>query len=258
MTKFSDQLFDDLMQEHGHTLASIQVPAPRRHLARPVLLTAGAGGVAAVAAVGALAAGGGTPAYAVTPHANGTVTLAVYQKDGITQANAKLRQIGDSRVVLVPVRPGCPSISSLPGPSKQFKGQISVQGSVSTSGAMTVNARGVPAGDTLVVALETTTANGPGMSASTAKLISGPAPSCVSIPKQPVGGPPGSGTGIVTGGGGGKPGTGGPGTVTGTGGTGKFGTPVHQSGGSGSKPGDGGPGTVTGTGPAGATAPSLS
>ena len=94
MTKFSDQLFDDLMEEHGHTLAGLARPAaPKRHLAaRPVLLTAGAGGIAAITAVGTLVAGGGTPAYAVTPHDDGTVTLAVYQKDGIAPANDKLRR----------------------------------------------------------------------------------------------------------------------------------------------------------------------
>jgi len=49
MTKFADQLFDDLMREHGTVLSDVRVPsAPRRrHTARPALLAAGAGGVAA-------------------------------------------------------------------------------------------------------------------------------------------------------------------------------------------------------------------
>ncbi len=78
MTRFADQLFDDLMREHGSALAHTRVPAaPKRHLAaRPVLLTAGAGGLAVAATVGTLlATGGGTPAYAVTTHPDGTVTL---------------------------------------------------------------------------------------------------------------------------------------------------------------------------------------
>ena len=81
MTRFSDQLFDDLMREHGHGAGQDHgARGPKRHLtARPVLLTAGAGGVAVAAAVGTLVAGGGTPAYAVTTHPDGTVTLAVYQ-----------------------------------------------------------------------------------------------------------------------------------------------------------------------------------
>lgn len=228
MTKFSDQLFDDLMQEHGQALAGVRVPAAReRHVPRPVLLTAGAGGLAAVAAVGTLVAGGGTPAYAVTTHPDGTVTLALYQKSGIPGANAKLSQVGDGRVVVVPVEPGCPSISSLPAPEEGAGGhafhdsgatapgdQVTTQGGqgVKDSGPVTrqhgkssvagvpgkdpvavvkqkdgsisVNAPSVPAGDTLVLAYATTEN---GMSEGAAKLTTGPAPSCVSLPPLPAG-----------------------------------------------------------------------
>lgn len=152
MTRFADDLFDDLMREHGQALARARVPAPaKRHLtARPVLMTAGAGGAAVAAAVGTLvAAGGGSPAYAVTTHPNGTVTLAVYQQSGIAGANSKLHQLGD-RVVVVPVRPGCPSIASLPAPAVRAA-EISVEASGSSDGSVTVDAQGVPAGDILVV-----------------------------------------------------------------------------------------------------------
>jgi hypothetical protein len=86
MTKFADQLFTDLMQEHGPALALTRPPtAPRqRAVTGRKLLAAGAGGVAAAAAAaGVLVAGGGTPAYAVTAHPDGTVTLAVNQAAGI-------------------------------------------------------------------------------------------------------------------------------------------------------------------------------
>ncbi len=206
MTKFSDQLFDDLMREHGPALAGVRVPAARkRHVTRPVMLTAGAGGLAAVAAVGTLVAGGATPAYAVTTHSDGTVTLAVYQESGIAQANARLRQVGDGRVVVVPVGPGCPGIDSLPAPAGEPGARIRLNLKVSTGGGTTVDARGVPAGDTLVVAFQATTANGKNLTASSTKLTSGPVPKCVSVPRQPPGGAPGHGTGA---------GTGGPGTVT--------------------------------------------
>ena len=90
---------------------------PQSPAARPVLLTAGAGGLAVAATVGSLlATGGGTPAYAVTRNSDGTVTLAVYQQSGIAAANAQLRRLGDDRVVVVPVESGCPSVSSLPAP----------------------------------------------------------------------------------------------------------------------------------------------
>jgi hypothetical protein len=193
MSKFADQLYADLMREHGSTLADTRPPAAsQRHIAsRRVLLASGAGGLAVAATAGALvvAAGGGTPAYALTTNHDGTVTLAVYQASGIAQANAKLRQLGDN-VVVVPVQPGCPSLGSLPAPAVSAKGEISVQGTKSSGGSITVNAHGVPAGDILVVGVETT-AQGTTMGSS---LTSPPAPSCVSLSGQPSNAGPGSGT----------------------------------------------------------------
>jgi hypothetical protein len=199
MTKFTDQLFDDLMREHGQTLAHTSVPTPKRFLAtRPVLLTAGAGGLAVAATVGSLTIGGAAPAYAVTPHSDGTVTLAVYQQSGLAGANAKLRQLGD-RVIVLPVRSGCPSIDSLRAP-KVPAVRISGQGSASSDGSVTVKAQGVPAEDMLVVGFETTTSgpghpkgNGHGQETRStfgaSKLTSGPLPSCVSIPAGATPGP---------------------------------------------------------------------
>lgn len=127
--------------------------------------------------------GGGAPAYALTTNHDHSVTLAVYQASGIAQANAKLRQLGDN-VVVLPVGPGCPSISSLPRPAVfPPKGKISVGSSRSKDGSITVNAQGVPAGDILVVAAEVTaqgTQMGATLSASGARL-----PSCVSMPPVP-------------------------------------------------------------------------
>jgi hypothetical protein len=143
------------MREHGQALATAGVPMTRdrRLAARPVLMTAGAGGVAVAAAVGTLVAGGGTPAYAVTTHPNGMVTLAVYQASGIAGANSKLHDLGD-RVVVVPVQAGCPSIGSLPVPAVRAQ-QISVQVSGSSDGSVTVDAQGIPAGDILVIGIST-------------------------------------------------------------------------------------------------------
>ncbi len=109
MTNFADQLFADLMREHGSTLAHTRPPAPRpRVAARRTLLAAGAGCLAVAGTAGALVASGGGdggPAYAVTKNLNGTLTLDVYQTSGIAQANAKLHQLGDN-VVIVPVEAG--------------------------------------------------------------------------------------------------------------------------------------------------------
>jgi hypothetical protein len=194
MTKFEDQLYADLMQQHGPALADTQLPtvSRRRAGARRALLATGAGGVAVAAAAGALAAGGGTPAYAVTTNHDGTVTLAVYQESGIAQANAKLRQLGD-RVVVVPVRPGCPSINSLKAPAINPP-VISVESRISASGSIIVQAQGVPAGDIIVVGFATA-GHGAGMGTEMdAMLTSPPAPSCVSLAVPPS---PGGGFGAV-------------------------------------------------------------
>ena len=200
MTKFADQLYTDLMREHGSTLADTTAPAasPRQFASRRVLLASGAGGLALAATAGVLAAtvggtpasagakaaDGGTPAYKLTTGHNGTITLAVYQASGIAQVNAKLQQLGDN-VVVVPVQPGCPAITSLGKPAVPAIGQLLGLGiGRSADGSVTVNASGVPAGDILVVAIQTT-AQGTG---ATAVLTSPPAPSCVSLP-APAGAP---------------------------------------------------------------------
>jgi hypothetical protein len=188
MTRFADQLLDDLMQEHGPTLTRARPPAARTWQAGAgrKLLVAGAGGVAvAAAAAGVLVAGGGTPAYAVTTHADGTVTLAVTRPAGISGANGALHKLGD-RVVVVPVEPGCPSLGSLRPPAVQPSGHLSVQGTVHIGGPITVEAKGIPAGDILVVGVETTTTGTTHGSMGGGRLTSPPAPSCISLPAQPA------------------------------------------------------------------------
>lgn len=202
MTKFADQLFDDLMREHGSALTNTRPPAPRRHVAtRRALLAVGGGGVAVAATAGLLAtvggnaaghrgdvAGGKPAAFAVTNNPNGTITLAVYKKSGIAGANAKLHKLGDSQVYVVPVEAGCPSISSLPSPAVPLNGKhLSIQSSRSVGGgSVTVNAQGIPAGDILVVGFETTVNGKTITTVGTARLTSPPAPSCVSLPAVPA------------------------------------------------------------------------
>jgi hypothetical protein len=189
MTKFADQLYADLMRQHGPALAHTGPPAAsRRHIAsRRALLATGAGGLAVAATAGALAASGGTPAYALTTNRDGTVTLAFYQASGIAQANTKLRQLGDD-VVVVPVRPGCPSLASLRAPAVPPDGKLSMQSTSSRGGSITVNAQGIPAGDILVVGAETT-AHGREMTTEMGgRLTSPPTPSCVSLPSRPING----------------------------------------------------------------------
>jgi hypothetical protein len=208
MTKFADQLFADLIREHGSTLALGGPPRARRHgPSRRTLLAAGTGFAAVGATAGALlasgvmASGGGTPAYALTTHSNGTVTLDVYRESGIAGINVKLHQLGDGQVVVVPVEPGCPSPGSLPAPAVSPAGtRITVQSGRSSDGSVTVDAQGIPAGDILVVGFATTATGSYGGSFVT----SPPAPSCISLPAPPAPGTGGSGSGTVSGGGSGS------------------------------------------------------
>jgi hypothetical protein len=198
MTKFADQLFDDLMREHGPALAHTTLPAPRARsaTARRAVLTAGGGLVAAGAVAGTLVAAGGvsgapahnaaagTPAYAVTKNPDGTITLDVYRQSGIAGANARLHELGDKQVVVVPVEPGCPSLGSLPKPPVSGRGHmISVGTSVGRDGSVTVQAHGIPAGDIMVVGVESIGRTRLGASA----LTSSPPPSCISLPAPPAG-----------------------------------------------------------------------
>ena len=186
MTKFSDQLFDDLMREHGPALAHTRPPAhPKRQITARQALLAGGGTLAVSAAIaGTLVATSGAPAYAVTKNPDGTITLAVYQTSGIAGANARLRQLGDKQVVVVPVKPGCPSPGSLPAPAMSGRGhRITTETGISRNGSVTVNAQGIPAGDILVVGVQTSGQS----SAGAADLTSPPAPSCISLPAPPPG-----------------------------------------------------------------------
>jgi hypothetical protein len=189
MTKFEDYLFADLMEEHRPALERLERPVVstrtrRVPVRRAAWLTGFATAGAAAAGAGVLVLGGGTPAYAVTQHPDGTVTVSLTTSAGIKPANAKLRVLGDS-VVLVPVGAGCPSTASLPKP-RVMPGKIKITvWRPESDGTITVDAHGVPAGDTMIVAVSTPS-NGPTQLAAT--LISGPVPSCVSLPLLPPSG----------------------------------------------------------------------
>ena len=191
MTKFEDQLFGQLMAEHGHHLRALQRPArTRRRVRRPVWLATGAAGaVAAVtAAVIALGSAPALAAYSVTQH-NGTVTVSVNRPSGVAGANTTLHAIG-ARVRVVPVRPGCRPIGSLPRPRPAPHPSVSVGTGVTKSGHRSVTVRvgkgGIPAGDTMILAFSGS--GGPGStSLGAGGIITGRVPRCVSLPHAPSG-----------------------------------------------------------------------
>jgi hypothetical protein len=132
MTKFTDNLWRDLVREHGPTLAFADRPEPGRAplLRRPRVLAGSTLGLAGVgtALVLALGAASSTPAWAVTTNGDGSVLVTINQKSALPQANAKLTAMGIREQVTIDVAPGAaavsgpvtctpaPGVSNLPGP----------------------------------------------------------------------------------------------------------------------------------------------
>jgi hypothetical protein len=199
MTKFEDQLLSDLMTEHGAQLRQLPQPGSgpaagtsraRRRLRavrRPGWLVTAAAGLAAAVTAAVMMLGGAAPAYAVSRGADGTVQVSVSQPAGVAGANAALQRL-HARVRVVPVRPGCPSISSLPHPHMVHHLGISVGAGTPRGGHRAVTVKvwgegGIPAGATLLLAFST---HG-GTNLGVGGWITGPVPSCVSLPAAPGG-----------------------------------------------------------------------
>jgi hypothetical protein len=191
MTKFEDQLYQQLMTEHGHHLRALPGPAPaRRRVRRPVWLATGAAGAVAAgtAAVLALGSAPALAAYSVTRH-DDAITVAVNRSSGVAGANVTLHAMG-ARVRVVPVRPGCPPIGSLPrarpAPHLAVSVTTGMNGNGHRSVTVTLGKPGIPAGDTMVLAFSGH--SGPGStSLGAGGIITGPVPRCVSLPQAPSG-----------------------------------------------------------------------
>ncbi len=120
----------------------------------------------------------------MTQH-NGTVTVTVNRPSGVAGANAALHAIR-ARVVVVPVRPGCPPIGSLPRPRPAPHLGVWVETGVSKSGHRSVSVKlrgGIPAGDTMILAFSRKPGSGKSLGAG--GIITGRGPRCVSLPPAP-------------------------------------------------------------------------
>jgi|SRR6516165_678490 hypothetical protein len=198
MTKFEDRLYGQLITEYGHHLRAAPPPRPApagRRARRPVWLATGVAAAAAAAATAAVMALGSAPAaaYSVTRQ-DGAVTVSVYRASGVAGANAALHAM-HARVVVVPVRPGCPAIGSLPRPRPAPHPEVWVMSGVGKGGhrAVSVKIKGsIPKGDTMILAFSGNPRSGSAMGAG--GIITGPVPSCVSLPSAPAGGGGGTAT----------------------------------------------------------------
>src|ERR1700748_3119020 len=97
MSEFEDNLWLEVVREHGHGLARAGRRG-RKHgrATRPQLLAGTTVGVAAIATAAALLLGASTspPAFAVTRNPAGRVTVSLEQPSGIAAANRKLAAMG--------------------------------------------------------------------------------------------------------------------------------------------------------------------
>lgn len=183
MTRFADQLLADLLSDHGSALRDMAAPAARRRGNRPLWVSAGALGAAGATAAGLALVAGGSPAYAVTENGDGSLTITINRLSGVEKVNTALHSLGVA-VVAVPVRTGCPSITSLPRATLADHGSLTVDAADGANNGdaistITLNVHGIPAGDTALVAYS---ASPDGRLQAATSLIAGPAPACVSIP----------------------------------------------------------------------------
>jgi hypothetical protein len=186
MSRFSDQLFDDLVYEHGQELRTLDavehatVSARRHH--RPLWL-----GVAAVVTGGCVATGlllagsSGSPAYAISRNPDGSVTITIDKASGIGAANQDLAN-QDLPVVVVPVRDDCPSLHSIAYAMRLARESLTAGAMVGNngSGSVTVDVQAVAASGTTAVAAFLV--NPDGSRGGEVAFVTGTPPSCVSLP----------------------------------------------------------------------------
>ena len=130
MSKFADQLWRDLVQEHGPTLAQADRPGPGRAplLRRPSVLAGSTLGLAGVGAAIALALGAAsTPAYAVTTNGDGSVLVTINHESALPQANAKLIAMGIHEQVIIYMASGAAAdnggpVTCTPAPGANMSG----------------------------------------------------------------------------------------------------------------------------------------
>jgi hypothetical protein len=129
MSKFTQNLWSDLMQEHGPAIANASRPGPGR-ARRPRVI---AGSTLALAVAGTalglgLTSTGSTPAlaaaYSITTHSGGSILVRIHQRESVNAVNQKLNAMIKEQVVLR-FAPGAAPVS---GPVTCTPGVPNMQG----------------------------------------------------------------------------------------------------------------------------------
>jgi hypothetical protein len=115
MSKFADNLWSDLVQEHGPTLAQADRPKPVRSR-RPRILAGSTLGLAGVGTALVLALGGTAataPAFAITRSNDGSVLvhLNYIKNENLPQVQQKLASMGIHEEVTIYMASGAASVS---------------------------------------------------------------------------------------------------------------------------------------------------
>jgi hypothetical protein len=139
MSKVEDTLWNHLVEHHDADRAQVRPPAPSRPRTRPLAIATATTITAAVAAALIVSATTSTPpAYALTAHADGSITISLDNlTTGIPQLNARLQQMGINETV-IPVTPNCSfttPVLSGPSPAADLSETITIGPSAATEPA---------------------------------------------------------------------------------------------------------------------------
>lgn len=114
MSKFADQLWRDLVREHGEALAYTDRPAPaQRRRVRPRMFAGSTLGLAAVGAALLMVLGGSAApaAFAITREGDGSVLVKLNYAGGLAGANRQLAAMGIHEEIGIDMAAGPATVS---------------------------------------------------------------------------------------------------------------------------------------------------
>ncbi|MEV0413136.1 hypothetical protein AB0I68_20655 [Streptomyces sp. NPDC050448] len=154
-TRFEERLKEELLaiaadRSRIEEQVDFTVRSPVRRFRMPLAV-----GVAAAAAVALLALpvvgedGGSSPAYALTKSGDGTITVKLFNPEGLPGLERELRALGVG-IARIPVKPASECSEWPPGGFDQADGLVTSEGD---GALLKINSKTLPAGHTLVFAM---------------------------------------------------------------------------------------------------------